>query len=104
MLFLELVLGGIGSRVASQPELLDELLSLFIGGEPFPGLALLVGDDVHHVLVEPFFVGSFQLFAQFIFTPLALFFGQRLGHRLALRGGGFGGWFVLGKGRGSQRR
>ena len=31
VLFLELVLYGVGSGIAAQPELLDELLALFVG-------------------------------------------------------------------------
>ena len=56
VLFLELVLDGIGRGIAAQPELLDELLALFVGLQPLEGLALFIGDDVDDVLVQPLLV------------------------------------------------
>ena len=64
VLFLELVLDGIGRGVAAQPELLDELLALFVGLQPLEGRALFIGDDVGDVLVQPLAVGSLQLLAE----------------------------------------
>src|SRR6266849_357195 len=89
--FLELVFFGIGSRVATEPELFDELLALIVGAEAFPSLLFLIRDDVGNVLIEPLFVGSFELFAQLFFLFAALSVGHGLGDGLALRGirGGF---------------
>ena len=61
VLFLELVLDGIGRGVAAQPELLDELLALFVGLQALEGCLLLVGDDVGDVLVQPLLPGGLQL-------------------------------------------
>ena len=41
------------------------IFALLIGGEMLPGLALLVRDNVDHVLLEPFLVRTLKLFAQF---------------------------------------
>src|SRR5579862_2226557 len=72
MLFFELVFLGIGSGIATQPELFDELFALVIGAQPFPGLPFLVGDDVGDVLIKPLPVRRFQLFPQLFFLFLAL--------------------------------
>src|ERR1035438_561416 len=45
-------------RAALNPELLDELLALLVGGESLERGALLVGDDVGHILGEPFPIGG----------------------------------------------
>ena len=37
VLFLELVLDGVRRGIAAQPELLDELLALFVGVQALPG-------------------------------------------------------------------
>src|ERR1043165_8423429 len=57
VLFLELVFHRVRGGVAAQPEVLDELLALFIGLQPLEGGALFIGDDVRDVLVEPLAVG-----------------------------------------------
>ena len=38
VLFLELVFLGVGRGIAPQPELLDELLALFVGAQALEGL------------------------------------------------------------------
>ena len=42
MLFAEFVFFGVRSRIAAQPELLDELLALLVGGQRFESLPFLV--------------------------------------------------------------
>ena len=46
VLFLVFVLDGVRRGIAPQPELLDELLALFVGLQPLESLALFIGDDV----------------------------------------------------------
>src|ERR1022692_1736762 len=87
VLFLELVLFGVRSGVAPQPELLDELFALFVRGEAMEGGLLLIGDDVDDVFVQPFLVWGFQLFAQFFVALALLFVGQRLGDGFTRRSG-----------------
>ncbi len=92
VLFFELVLDGIRGGIAAQPELLDELLALFVGLQPFEGGALFIGDDVGHVFVQPLAIGGLELLAELRFALLAFLFGQRLGDgfALVLVGGLFG--------------
>ena len=85
VLFFELVLFRIGRGIAAQPELLDELVALFVVGELGEGGALFIGDDVAHVLVEPFLVGLADLLLQRLFVGAALLFGKRLGERIHFR-------------------
>ena len=86
VLFLEFVFYGVGRGIAAQPELLDELLALFVGVQLLEGCALFVGDDVDDVFVQPLLVGRFQLFLELLFLLLDLLFGQRLGDGLAVAG------------------
>ncbi len=83
MLFLELVFDGVGRGIAAQPELLDELLALFVGVQLLEGLALFIRDDVDDVFVEPLLPGGFQLFLERRFLLLDLLFRQRLGDGFA---------------------
>src|SRR5579884_771357 len=83
VLFLVFVLFGVRRGIAPQPELFDELLAFLVRVELLKRLALFVGDDVHHVFVEPFLPGSFQLLAEFLFLFAALFFGEWFGDRFA---------------------
>src|SRR6185437_11732863 len=53
MLFLVLVLFRIRRGIAPQPELLYELLPLFIRFQTLEGLLFFVRDDVDNVLVQP---------------------------------------------------
>jgi hypothetical protein len=75
VLFLELVLDGIRRGIAAQPELLDELLALFVGLQALESGALLVGDDVGDVLVQP--SGAALPPAQVLFfSPITPFFAR----------------------------
>ncbi len=62
MLFLIFVLYGVRGGIATEPELFDKLLALFIGVEDFEGFAFLIGDDVSDVFVKPLFPWRFQFF------------------------------------------
>ena len=53
MLFLELVLDRIRRRITPEPELLDELLTLFIRFQSLESSFLLVGDDVRDIFIQP---------------------------------------------------
>src|SRR5258706_579584 len=87
VLFAELVLFRIRRRIAAQPELLDELLALFVGGQPAERFPLFVADDVDDLFVQPLLIRSLELLAQLLFLLLLLFVGERLrdGLTLALR-------------------
>src|SRR5439155_23266248 len=78
VLFFVFVLFGVGGGIAAQPELLDELVALFVVGELHEGRALFIGDDVAHVLVEPLLVSLLQLTMQRLFIGAALLFRKRL--------------------------
>ena len=95
VLFLELVLGGVRRGVAAQPELLDELLALFVRLQALEGVPLLVGDDVGDVLVQPLAVGRLELLAELVLPPAPLLLGHRLGDGFPL--GGSGGLFLVGR-------
>ena len=77
--FAEFVFLGVGSRVAAEPELLDELVTLLIGAEEFECLLFFRSDDVAHVLVEPGLVG----FADFVLKAAEAFLAL-LGGKLLL--------------------
>ena len=86
MLFFEFVLDSIGSGVAAEPELFDELLALFVGTQTLPCGALFIRNDVSDVLVQPLAIRRLQLFAQLFFALSLLPFGERLGDGLASLG------------------
>src|SRR5229473_2101514 len=54
--FLHWILVLVGRRVATRPELLDELLPLRIGIETLKCLPLAIGDDIGYVLVQPLLI------------------------------------------------
>src|SRR5207247_3241917 len=56
MLLLELVGAGVRIRIPARPELLDELVSLFRGGQLAENGLLFRADDVEDVLFEPLLV------------------------------------------------
>ena len=58
VLFAEGVLRGVEIGIAAAPELLDEQLALFVGGEMQEGVVLFLGDDVDGFLGEPGVVGG----------------------------------------------
>jgi hypothetical protein len=55
VLLLEFVGGSSGVRVPPPPKLLNKLLSFFIGTQIFKHGSLFIGDDVHHIFIQPFF-------------------------------------------------
>src|SRR5262249_9119079 len=55
--FLELVFDGIGSGIAPQPELLDELLAFFIVLQAAESRPFFISDDQCNVLAGPLIVG-----------------------------------------------
>ena len=83
VLFLVLVFLRVRRGIAAQPELLDELLALLVGGQALEGLALFVGDDVDDVFVQPLAVRSFQLLAELLFALPLLSFAHGLGDGFA---------------------
>jgi len=84
VLFFVLVLLGIGSRIASQPEVLDEGLPLFIGLQPLESLLLLIRDDVDDILVHPLLPGPGELLFELLLLLSDLFLGK--GFRYGFRG------------------
>src|SRR2546426_725446 len=75
VLFLEFVFNRVRGGIAAQPELLDELLALFIIGQAQKGAALFVGEDVTDFFVQPLFVLGIEFLQQALFALLALFIG-----------------------------
>ncbi len=82
MLFTEFVFDGVRGGVAAEPEVLDELLALFIGLQTHEGGAFLIGDDVGDVLIQPMAIGRGKLFAELLFLGLALLIGHGPGSGL----------------------
>ena len=82
--FLKFVFSGIGSRIATQPELFNELFAFIFSAQTFEGSFFFVSDDVEYVLIQPLAVRSFQFFAQLFFATLLFFFSQRLGNRFSI--------------------
>src|SRR5437899_3865477 len=74
VLFFIFVLFGVGRRIAAEPELLDELVALFVVGEFGEGGALFITDDVAHVFIKPFLVGFAELLLQCLLVGAALLF------------------------------
>ena len=74
VLLAELIVRGLRVRVATKPEVLDELLTLLVVLQAFERLHFLVRDDPDDVLVQPFlpWAVTLQLTAQ-IFLLLNLF-------------------------------
>ncbi len=56
MFYLELVAALARIRISARPELLDEVLALFVGRQSLEQVPLLRGDDVDHVFVQPLLV------------------------------------------------
>src|SRR5690242_14811874 len=52
-LLLESILEAPGLRIAALPKLLNEAVTLLIGGEPFENGTLFVRDDVNDLSVQP---------------------------------------------------
>ena len=62
MLFFEFVLDGVGTGVAAEPELFDELLALFVGLERLIGGTLFVRNNVGYIFIKPFFEDPARIF------------------------------------------
>ena len=77
MLFLVLVLDGVGRGIATEPELFDELISLFVVGELLKRRKLFRRDDPAHVFVQPLLVGRAQFLLECLGVGFLLLFGQR---------------------------
>ncbi len=60
MLFAELVVRGIGIRIAAEPELFDERFALLVVAQVLEGFPLVFGNDVGDVLIQPGLVGTLQ--------------------------------------------
>jgi hypothetical protein len=63
VLLFVLVLIGVGVGVAAEPELLDELVALFVGLERLEGAALLVVFFLVLIHVQPLLVNALQFLA-----------------------------------------
>ena len=61
VLFAVLILRRIRIRIPPQPEVLDELVALFVVAQALERLQLLVGDDPANVLIHPLLVLALQL-------------------------------------------
>ena len=64
VLFAVLILRRVRIRIPPQPEVLDELVPLFVVAQALERLQLLVGDDPANVLVDPLLVLAMQLALQ----------------------------------------
>src|SRR5947209_930864 len=73
VLFLVFVFYGVRSGIAAQPELFDELVTLFIVGELLEGCKLFTGDDPFHVIVEPLLVSLADFLLEVLRVLLLLF-------------------------------
>ncbi len=97
VLFLVRIFAKVGIRISHLPEMLDELLALFIGSEFQKGSALVRCDDVRNIAIQPVAIIETKFLGDFRFLPL------RLRPRLLIAAGGgnvagracllaFGGW------------
>ena len=78
MFFLERILRRILIGIAPLPERLDVLFALFVGLQFQEEFALVVGNDVDHVLFEPLPVRRSQLFDELLVALVVLFLGSLL--------------------------
>ena len=72
MFLFEFVLRRVGRRIATQPELLDELLAFLVGLQAQERGPFVGRDDVDHVLVQPLLVRSRELFLELVQALLLL--------------------------------
>ncbi len=78
--------------VAALPELLDELLALFVGGKLQECRPLFRLNNISHLFIQPLPVRGIEFFEGLLGLPLALFFGKLPGFFiLAIRG--LHGWW-----------
>src|SRR5579863_5538079 len=85
MLLAKFVFLGVRSRIAPQPEILDERLPLVVGLQGLKNIALLVRNNVADLFVQPPLIRCFQLSLELLLIVLFLSIGLRLGDRLASR-------------------
>src|SRR5271166_2924828 len=78
MLFLEGILRGFGVRISATPEILDELLALFIVSELKECIAFFLGDDVGGVFIEPLTIGTAEFLGGIFGSLLLLLCGWRV--------------------------
>ncbi len=78
VLFLGRVFGRIGFGIADVPEMLDELVALFVGGETKEGGFFFGRDDVGDVFVEPRIEGIAEFAVELLFALFAIFGAERL--------------------------
>src|SRR5579864_708708 len=86
VLFLEIIVREVGIAAAAQPELLDELLALFVSFQLQKGLALFRRNNIDDVFVEPLLVRRVQFLQRFLGLAL-LFFVEFLRNRSGVRVG-----------------
>src|SRR6185437_10641154 len=73
-----LVFFRVGCRIAALPEVLNELFAFFVGLQMLESLALLIGDDVGNVFVQPFLPWALKLLPELLLSPLLFLLGKRL--------------------------
>jgi len=94
MFFAVLVLFGVRSRIAAQPEIFDKRLPLVVGLERLENLPLFIGYNVADLFVQPPLIRCLQFLLQLRFVPLLLLLSLGLGNR----------FFAGGTRRGLRRR
>jgi len=57
VLFFVFVLFRVGSRIATLPESLDEVVALLVVGKLLEGCPLFISNDVDDILIQPLSVG-----------------------------------------------
>ena len=79
VLLLGLVVRGVRIGVPPEPELLDELIALVVGGQTLEGFLLFLADDVADVLLHPLLQVSVRGFRaqRFLALPVFLPVGQQ---------------------------
>src|SRR3954451_4764807 len=95
VLFLILVLLGIGSWVAPQPEILYKSLLLLICFEPLESLLLFIRNDVDDVLVHPLLPRTGELFFQLLLLLSYLLLREWLGDSFSGATAAFRAFFRL---------
>ena len=76
MLFAKFIFRRIRIRVAPQPELLDEVVPLFVVAQALECLEFLIGDDPVNVLVHPLLIRPFEFLADFLLLLELLLVGE----------------------------
>ena len=84
VLFAKLVFRGIGIGVAAQPEVLNKRFALLVVAQAHERLALFVGNDVGHFLVQPGLIGPLQLLPQSLLRLVPLLVAELAIERIGL--------------------